>query len=300
MLKQHTHSSNTQHPIPLFPPLSQPQFGASRATGELAAGLDPCHRRAAGGGDRIDDAAMATWIVASTWAMIGAVALLLVVFYNVYPDQTLEGWADRLNCLNRVLCCWAEPPRARGGTRRGGGKAGSKGGAFGSGGGGGSAGGDGASGGDGAFGTGGSGDGGGGGGGYEDTRGAPTVFRLARVMAQTFQALDFTFSDLAAAILLVGVAHRERARAAGTWAFGRAASRLALGAPAADAAASSASTAAAVAAAAAAGAGAVCSSSDEDGEGEVELELLEEALHWHRYANAVYGWPMFLWSHRYR
>jgi hypothetical protein len=32
----------------------------------------------------------------------------------------------------------------------------------------------------------------------------------------------------------------------------------------------------------------------------VPLELLEEALHWHHYANAVYGWPMFLWSHRYR
>uniref|UniRef100_A0A383W0M9 sn-1-specific diacylglycerol lipase n=1 Tax=Tetradesmus obliquus TaxID=3088 RepID=A0A383W0M9_TETOB len=32
----------------------------------------------------------------------------------------------------------------------------------------------------------------------------------------------------------------------------------------------------------------------------VDLDLLEEALHWHRYANAIYGWPMFLWSHRYR
>lgn len=32
----------------------------------------------------------------------------------------------------------------------------------------------------------------------------------------------------------------------------------------------------------------------------VPLELLEEALHWHAYANAIYGWPMFLWSHRYR
>eukprot|EP00775_Hariotina_reticulata_P013184 gene13184-13315_t len=32
----------------------------------------------------------------------------------------------------------------------------------------------------------------------------------------------------------------------------------------------------------------------------VPLELLEEALQWHHYANAVYGWPMFLWSHRYR
>jgi hypothetical protein len=32
----------------------------------------------------------------------------------------------------------------------------------------------------------------------------------------------------------------------------------------------------------------------------VPLELLEEALHWHTYANAIYGWPMFLWSHRYR
>jgi hypothetical protein len=30
------------------------------------------------------------------------------------------------------------------------------------------------------------------------------------------------------------------------------------------------------------------------------LELLEEALHWHRYANAIYGWPMYLWSHRHR
>eukprot|EP00879_Flechtneria_rotunda_P015830 GHRR01016553.1.p1 GENE.GHRR01016553.1~~GHRR01016553.1.p1 ORF type:complete len:1195 (+),score=470.03 GHRR01016553.1:1101-4685(+) len=33
---------------------------------------------------------------------------------------------------------------------------------------------------------------------------------------------------------------------------------------------------------------------------EVPLELLEEALHWHGYANAIYGWPMFMWSHRYR
>jgi hypothetical protein len=32
----------------------------------------------------------------------------------------------------------------------------------------------------------------------------------------------------------------------------------------------------------------------------IPLELLEEALHWHHYANAIYGWPMFLWSHRYR
>lgn len=32
----------------------------------------------------------------------------------------------------------------------------------------------------------------------------------------------------------------------------------------------------------------------------VPLDLLEEALHWHAYANAIYGWPMFLWSHRYR
>jgi hypothetical protein len=32
----------------------------------------------------------------------------------------------------------------------------------------------------------------------------------------------------------------------------------------------------------------------------VSLDLLEEALHWHAYANAIYGWPMFLWSHRYR
>lgn len=32
----------------------------------------------------------------------------------------------------------------------------------------------------------------------------------------------------------------------------------------------------------------------------VSLALLEEALHWHPYANAIYGWPMFLWSHRYR
>jgi hypothetical protein len=38
----------------------------------------------------------------------------------------------------------------------------------------------------------------------------------------------------------------------------------------------------------------------EDEETPVSLELLEEALHWHRYANAIYGWPMYLWSHRYR
>ncbi|WIA18498.1 hypothetical protein OEZ85_009951 [Tetradesmus obliquus] len=36
------------------------------------------------------------------------------------------------------------------------------------------------------------------------------------------------------------------------------------------------------------------------GDVSVDLDLLEEALHWHRYANAIYGWPMFLWSHRYR
>lgn len=32
----------------------------------------------------------------------------------------------------------------------------------------------------------------------------------------------------------------------------------------------------------------------------VSLGVLEEALHWHRFANAVYGWPMYLWSYRYR
>jgi hypothetical protein len=32
--------------------------------------------------------------------------------------------------------------------------------------------------------------------------------RLAKVLAEMFQALDFTFSDLAASIILVGVIHR--------------------------------------------------------------------------------------------
>jgi hypothetical protein len=57
-----------------------------------------------------------------------------------------------------------------------------------------------------------------------------------------------------------------------------------------------ATTAAAAAeAAAAVGAGALTSTGQP-----VPLDLLEEALHWHAYANAIYGWPMFLWSHRYR
>ncbi len=33
---------------------------------------------------------------------------------------------------------------------------------------------------------------------------------------------------------------------------------------------------------------------------DVPLPLLEEALHWHRFANAIYGWPMYLWTRRYR
>jgi hypothetical protein len=33
--------------------------------------------------------------------------------------------------------------------------------------------------------------------------------RLAKVLAELFQALDFTFSDLAASIILVGVIHRR-------------------------------------------------------------------------------------------
>jgi hypothetical protein len=34
--------------------------------------------------------------------------------------------------------------------------------------------------------------------------------------------------------------------------------------------------------------------------GEVSLELLQEALHWHKYALAIYGTVMFLWSKRHR
>jgi hypothetical protein len=56
-----------------------------------------------------------------------------------------------------------------------------------------------------------------------------------------------------------------------------------------------AAAAVAAAAAAAEGAGALTSTGQP-----VPLDLLEEALHWHAYANAIYGWPMFLWSHRYR
>jgi hypothetical protein len=237
-----------------------------------------------------------------------------------------------------------------------------------------------------------------------------------------FQALNFTFSDLAASIILVGVIHRSRARAVGSWGFGRLSAlqggrfaavataaiqlhraKTAPAVPAAErargggggangdvlvvgggsAAGSSKAVAgsnptAAAAAVAASGAskrpgdgssagggdgglagrlegssvtysletawqraaaaaaaaardgepvpaataasssggwqkgswiggggggagGSVGGGADwDDGEGEVEFELLEEALHWHRYANAIYGWPMFMWSHRYR
>jgi len=189
--------------------------------------------------------------------------------------------------------------------------------------------------------------------------------RLAKVLTEMFEALNFTFSDLAASIILVGVTHRSRARAAGTWGFGRLASlggavtsegtgdaagyaggggpvtiggaaaglgaaglgehkmeqeeeegaanrkqlqlQQSRAAPAAGAhhhhqqqqqAGRAAHSAAGGGGGGAGNAGAMRAA--DGGEGEVDFELLEEALHWHRYANAIYGWPMFMWSHRYR
>jgi hypothetical protein len=206
-----------------------------------------------------------------------------------------------------------------------------------------------------------------------------------------FEALDFTFTDLAASIILVGVMHRSRARAAGHWGFGRVGTHQALyrsdseppppprpkSAPPADEAAAAApaglspgaSMDLAGAGASACGsargsaggaddgggrrrrgsgwlgeaaergpsrlagarhtgggAGVSCSGSacsaatgnggggrggvgeqtggvgawDEDGEGDALLEVLKDAEYWHRYATAIYGWPMFLWFRKYR
>jgi hypothetical protein len=77
------------------------------------------------------------------------------------------------------------------------------------------------------------------------------------------------------------------------------AAQAALAVGAAEGLAAQLQDAAVAGAAAAEGALEVASAVMSDGQ-LVPLELLEEALHWHAYANAIYGWPMFLWSHRYR
>lgn len=43
----------------------------------------------------------------------------------------------------------------------------------------------------------------------------PPLFRLASTLGMVFAALDFTFSDTLAALLLTGLGHRERSQLQG-------------------------------------------------------------------------------------
>ncbi|KAI8466704.1 MAG: hypothetical protein J3K34DRAFT_54745 [Monoraphidium minutum] len=79
------------------------RFGAGAQDPGVGAALDPCRRDAG-----IDDRAFANVLLASTWAALLGIALLAVLLYNVYPDQNLQGWADR---------CAARNSRAAGATR---------------------------------------------------------------------------------------------------------------------------------------------------------------------------------------
>ncbi|KIY95568.1 hypothetical protein MNEG_12393, partial [Monoraphidium neglectum] len=65
------------------------RFGAAGQPDPVGGMLDPCRL------DRgINDGVLATALIASTWSALLVMALLVVLLYNVYPDQNLQGWAD--------------------------------------------------------------------------------------------------------------------------------------------------------------------------------------------------------------